>query len=429
MSNVQPSNLSNHSSPPGLGEATLGDAAVTGPFKDHRALGKEMKLFMPMDVAPGAPLLLENGVALYKELSSIMSGFLHEMGGFHEVRTPALVDAKVWERSGHLEKFRENMYLFQDEGGTLRGLKPMNCPLHMMVFGSTSRSYRELPYRIHDEGILHRNENSGSLHGMARLSQFHQDDTHIFISANQLDSEMDRILGMVDRLYKAFGFEYRVKLSTRPKLSLGDDALWEQAEGTLARVLRERKVHYQIDAGGGAFYGPKIDVDIKDASGKWWQVATTQLDYNLPERFDLHFVNSSGQRERPIVLHSAMYGAIERFMAIYIEHVQGKFPLPLAPVQVAVYPVQEAHASKAQDVSKALRCNGFRVFVDDRPLGLSSRIRETRTLRAPYTIVIGDQELQSETISVTPRDSKHSVQQSLTCLIERLKEEDRFIIP
>lgn len=326
-------------------------------FKDHRELGREMELFMSLDVAPGAPVLLENGLILYHQLSSLMREYLASLGGFHEVRSPALVKSSLWECSGHLEKFADDMYLFES-GGEQVGLKPMNCPIHMLIFSARRRSYRELPYRIHDQGILHRKEASGSLVGMARLMQFHQDDSHIFIAPEQLEDELRRCLRMIQSVYDYFGFKFRACLSSRPEKYLGDLAMWEKAEAFLSAAMAELEMQFSVDVGGGAFYGPKIGIEIEDSAGRWWQLATVQLDFNLPERFDLSFIDSEGESQRPIVVHLALYGAIERFMAIYLEHVQGNLPVRLAPQQVRIYPVADRHRVYAEEVGDVLKAQG-----------------------------------------------------------------------
>lgn len=371
-------------------------------FIDHRELGREMELFLSLDVSPGAPALLENGVILYRELESFMAEFLARMGGFREVRAPALAKTSLWQQSGHLEKFGDEMFIF-GEGEQSIGLKPMNCPLHMLMYKAGLHSYRDLPYRIHDRGILHRNECSGSLLGMARLSQFHQDDSHIFLAPDQIESEIQRCLDLIDAVYSAFNFRYRATLQTRPEKFLGDEALWARAEGILTDALKARGIEYIVDEGGGAFYGPKIGFEINDCVDRWWQLATVQVDFNLPERFELSYIDSAGKAQRPVVFHLAIFGALERFMAIYLEHSRGELPLRFAPQQVRVYPVADRHNAHAEEVVRALRDAGLRAVLDTRSDTLGARLRDSRRFRAPYGVVIGDAEVASGALAVTRR--------------------------
>jgi threonyl-tRNA synthetase len=395
------------------------------PFIDHRELGREMELFINLDVSPGAPALLENGVILYRELESFMAEFLARRGGFREVRAPALAKTSLWQQSGHLEKFGDEMFIF-GEGEQQIGLKPMNCPLHMLIYKSGLHSYRDLPYRIHDRGILHRNESSGALLGMARLSQFHQDDTHIFLAPDQIESEIQRCLDLIDAVYSAFKFRYRATLQTRPERFLGDEALWARAEGILAEALKVRGIEYVIAEGAGAFYGPKIGFEINDCLDRWWQLATVQVDFNLPERFELSYIDSAGKGQRPVVFHLAIFGAVERFMAIYLEHSRGELPLRFAPQQVRVYPVADRHVEYAEGVVQALRDGGLRAVIDARSDTLGARLRDSRRFRAPYGIVIGDAEVSSGTISVTRRGEHEA--QALLCaeFLSQCERESRF---
>ncbi len=396
-------------------------------FKDHRELSREMELFMNLDVAPGAPVLLENGLILYRELSALMREYLSSLGGFQEVRAPALLKSSLWERSGHLEKFSDDMYLFES-GDDQLGLKPMNCPVHMLLYSARRRSYRELPYRIHDEGILHRREASGSLVGLARLMQFHQDDSHIFVSPEQLEEELQRCLGMIEAVYKCFGFRFRACLSSRPEKYLGSLSMWDKAEKYLGSAMADRGIEFSVDVGGGAFYGPKIGIEIMDSVGRWWQLATVQLDFNLPERFDLSFIDSNGESRRPIVLHLALYGAIERFMAIHLEHVQGNLPIRLAPQQVRIYAVADRHQQYAEEVGQSLKDRGARVVVDNGRDSLNARLRAGRVYRAPYSLVVGDEEIESRLVAVSRRGAKGNERMSIEGFLSEFAIEGKMVI-
>ena len=398
-----------------------------GSFKDHRELGREMELFMSLDVAPGAPVLLENGLIMFRQLAGVMEEYLERLGGFQEVRSPALVKSSLWEQSGHLEKFADDMFLF-GEGSEQVGLKPMNCPLHMLIFSARRRSYRELPYRLHDKGILHRNESSGSLLGLARLMQFHQDDSHIFISQEQLGAELMRCLEMVESVYRSFSFRFRARLASRPEKYLGSLEQWDEAERILAEAMSQRGIAFSIEEGGGAFYGPKIGVEILDSAGRWWQVATVQLDFNLPERFDLGFINPQGEVERPIVLHMALYGALERFMAIYLEHVQGNLPCRLAPQQVRLYPVADRHEGYAREVHQVLKCAGVRVVLDDARESLGHRLRLGRMFRAPFSIVVGEKEVAARQLSVSQRGHDEPQILSVEDFLQEWQRANQFVI-
>jgi threonyl-tRNA synthetase len=396
-------------------------------FKCHRELSKEMELFLNIEQAQGAPILLENGLIIYKELANLMSSFLKRKASFHEVRSPALVKASLWKQSGHLDKFKENMFLL-GEDQELMGLKPMNCPIHMLIFDSVNRSYKELPYRIHDQGILHRKENSGSLLGLARLSQFHQDDSHIFLAESQIEEEFKFCLGLIKQVYERFNFSYKACLSTRPKEYLGDLEVWSKSEAILKSSLDDNLIEYSIDAGGGAFYGPKVSVEIEDSVGRWWQVATVQLDFNLPERFNLKYVDSNGEYKRPVVIHMALYGAIERFMAIYLEHVQGNLPFKIAPQQVKIYPISDRHIAFANEIKAKLQEMDYRVVVSCDSEPLSVRLYEGRRFRAPYSIVIGDNEVNKSSLSVSLREDSKRRELSLDDLLLELKKQNEFCI-
>jgi threonyl-tRNA synthetase len=370
--------------------------------RDHRVLGRELDLFLFHPYAPGAPFWLPRGLVMWNILSQRMRE--HLLGeGYLEVRTPILFDQALWETSGHWENYRDNMFIVPT-GDRAVSLKPMNCPSHMLLFASRTRSFRDLPLRLHDQSILHRNEVSGALGGLTRLRQFSQDDAHIFLRSDQIQEEVLRLLEMVDRVYRFFGFPYTVKLSTRPVNSLGDAALWERAEESLAAALRQRKMTYSVNAGDGAFYGPKIDVDVTDAIGRKWQVATVQLDFNLPQRFKLRYVDEDGSEQMPVVIHRAIYGSLERFLGILLEHYAGNLPVWLAPEQARIVPINAKVLPFAMSAAEALRKRGLRVEVDDANDTLGAKIRRAEVMKIPYVLVVGEREAEAGGLNVRKRE-------------------------
>jgi threonyl-tRNA synthetase len=375
--------------------------------RDHRRLGRELGLFMFHPYAPGEPFWLPKGTVLYQTLADFMRRLLVQGGGYVEVRSPLLFNRALWETSGHWEKFRDDMFTLDSED-TQMGLKPMNCPGHMLVFGSELRSYRDLPLRIHDQSVLHRNENSGNLSGLTRVRQFCQDDAHLFVRPDQIESEITSLLELVTKVYRLFGLEYEMELSTRnPDSYLGDLETWRQAEENLAAALRANDIPYRIKEGDAAFYGPKIDLHVTDALGRDWQCATIQLDYQLPERFDLTYVGEDSQRHRPVVIHRAIYGSFERFIAMLIEHYGGAFPLWLSPVQAIVLPIADRHAEYAGLVAARLGARGLRVEVDARREGLNYKIREAQVQKIPYMLVVGDRETEAGSAALRTRGGEN----------------------
>lgn len=398
--------------------------------RDHRRVGKELGLFMFHDWAPGAPFWLPKGEHMYNLLSARMRELL-VAGGYEPVRTPLVFDKTLFETSGHWDHYRENMFHFAErhathghgetphpqdhdghdhddhghahEGRTM-GLKPMNCPSHMLIFGSKKRSYRELPIRIHDQGVLHRNELSGALSGLTRVRQFCQDDGHIFCAPDQIADEVLKLLELIDHVYTAFGMEVELKLATRPEDKLGDDALWDEAEAALRQALDRAGRPYGLNEGDGAFYGPKIDFGVKDALGRSHQCATLQLDYQLPRRFDLSYVGADNQAHVPVVIHRAVFGSFERFIAILIEHYGGNFPVWLAPEQVRVMTVSEKSAAHGQAVLEALEAAGVQVTADLSDSKIGYKIRETHGQKVPYMAIIGEKEQEANTVSIRSRD-------------------------
>ena len=371
--------------------------------RDHRKIGKDQKLFMFHPWAPGATFWLPKGTVLYNTLAQYMRGVLVP-AGYTEVKAPIVFNKVLWETSGHWSHYRQNMFLVESEGETM-GLKAMNCPGHMLMYASEVRSYKDLPIRYHEQTPLHRNEASGVLSGLTRVRQFAQDDGHCFVTPEQIGSEVEHVLRLVQRVYRDFGLKPEMKLSTRPEQFLGEIAAWDEAEAGLKRALDAIGEPYSINAGDGAFYGPKIDFDVTDAIGRKWQCATIQLDYQLPERFDLHYIGADNAQHRPVVIHRAIFGSFERFLAMIIEHFAGAWPLWLAPVQIAVLPLSDRHVEHATRAQEALAAAGLRVELDARVEKIGYKIREAQVQKVPYMLVIGDREVAEGTVSVRGRSA------------------------
>ena len=370
--------------------------------RDHRKLGRELGLFTFHQWAPGAAFWLDKGTTLYNGLADYMRGILFP-AGYVEVKTPLVFNKSLWETSGHWSHYRQNMFLINASDGEEMGVKAMNCPGHMLVFGSSVRSYRDLPFRLHEQTPLHRNEASGVLSGLTRVRQFSQDDAHCFVTQDQIGEEVGRLLGLVRKVYADLGLAYTAKLSTRPAEFLGEAATWESAEAQLKAALDEAGQPYTLNAGDGAFYGPKIDFDVTDAIGRKWQCATIQLDYQLPQRFGLKYTGADNAEHTPIVIHRAIFGSFERFIAILIEHYAGAFPLWLAPVQAVVLPISDRHLAFAASVRDRLREGGLRVDLDERQEKIGYKIREAQLQKVPYMLVVGDRESTEGTVSVRTR--------------------------
>jgi threonyl-tRNA synthetase len=369
--------------------------------RDHRKLGKDLGLFMFHPWAPGATFWLAKGTVLWNLLADYMRGILLP-AGYVEVKAPIVFNKALWETSGHWQHYRENMFLLESEGEQM-AMKAMNCPGHFLIFASETRSYRDLPIRYHEQTPLHRNEASGVLSGLTRVRQFSQDDGHCFVMESQIGDEVERLLRLVQRVYGDFGLKPLMKLSTRPPEFLGAVETWDHAENELKRALNSVAEAYIINEGDGAFYGPKIDFDVTDAIGRRWQCATIQLDYQMPERFDLKYVGSDNAEHRPVVIHRAIFGSFERFIALLIEHYAGAFPLWLAPVQAIVLPIADRHVEYAESVRQRLTAAGLRVTVDGRQEKIGYKIREAQLQKAPYMLVIGDREASEGTVSVRRR--------------------------
>src|SRR6266850_2197225 len=375
--------------------------------RDHRKLGRELDLFDFFDIAPGAPFWLPGGMTLVRELEKFARESL-DARGYQEISTPLLVNKKLWEQSGHWALYQDNMFKFEVEDEVF-SLKPMNCPESALVYKRALRSYRDLPIRYSEMGRDHRNERSGALSGLVRVRQFTQDDAHLYCRPEQVQSEITDLLQMVREWYATFNLQPSYRLATRPPDKLGTEQQWDQAEDALHQALRANDLVSDLDKGGGAFYGPKIDIDVEDALGRQWQLATIQVDLTmLPERMQCEYIDTDGQPKRPVVIHRAIFGSYERFVAILTEHFAGAFPTWLAPVQARVLPVSEKHGEYAKSVHARLRAAGIRVHLDDRNEKLGYRIREAQVQKVPYMLVVGEREAQQETASVRPHGSEKS---------------------
>lgn len=369
--------------------------------RDHRKLGRELDLFFFPEEAPGMPIYLPKGMIVRNELERFLREFLAEYR-YDEVRTPVLMDRVLWERSGHWDHYKENMYFTRVDEREF-ALKPMNCPGHALAFKHQVRSYRDLPIRMAEFGLVHRHELSGALHGLLRVRAFTQDDAHIFVRPDQIEQEVFACMDLIDRVYSVFGFEYRVELSTRPENSTGSDELWETATNALRDALDKRGVPYQINEGDGAFYGPKIDFHVRDSLKRSHQCGTIQLDFQMPEKFDLTYVGEDNERHRPVMIHRAIFGSFERFLALLIEHFAGAFPVWLAPVQIRVMTIGRQHVEYASRVAEKAKARGLRVELDDRNEKIGYKIREAQVQKIPYMFVVGDQEAASGKVSVRRR--------------------------
>src|SRR6478609_3051548 len=371
--------------------------------RDHRKVGKELDLFHFFPVAPGAAFWTERGTAMYNTINEYLRELQRD--GYQEIRTPLLYNKALWEQSGHWGKYKENMFLVLDNetGEHDMSLKPMNCPSHHLFFASRRHSYKELPVRFSTYDVLHRNEVSGALSGLTRVRQFAQDDCHIYLMESQIPAEVKRLADLILGYYKTFGLEAKLKFATRPETRIGSDELWDRAEASLRAALEATGLPYEVKAGDGAFYGPKIDFDVYDGIGRAWQLGTIQLDFNAPERFDLSYVGEDNAPHRPVVIHRAISGSFERFIAILIEHFAGAFPLWLAPEQVRVLPISDAQAEGAREVVKELRAAGIRATIDESNETLNYRIRHGEVQKVPYMAVVGQRELEGKQVAVRVR--------------------------
>lgn len=364
--------------------------------RDHRKLGQELQLFTFVDEAPGFPLFYPKGMILRNELENYWKE-VHRKAGYQEIKTPMIMSRVLWERSGHWDHYHDNMY-FTEIDEEPYAIKPMNCPGGILLYNSTLHSYRDLPLRWGELGLVHRHELSGALHGLMRVRAFTQDDAHIFMLPEQITSEVKGVITLIDSIYKLFGFEYHVELSTRPEDSMGDDALWEKATDALRESLKEMDMNYIVNEGDGAFYGPKIDFHLKDSLGRTWQCGTIQLDFQMPEKFDMCYIGEDGEKHRPVMVHRTCFGSIERFIGILTEHFAGAFPTWLAPVQAVVLPITDKFKDYAEEVAAKLSAEGVRVEVDGRNEKIGYKIREAQMQKVPHMLIVGEKEATTGTV-------------------------------
>ena len=366
--------------------------------RDHRKLGKELGLFVIKEEGPGFPFFLPKGMALRNELENFWREVHHEFE-YEEIRTPIILNKQLWETSGHWFHYRENMYttIIDEEE---YAIKPMNCPGGILVYQNEMHSYRDFPLRYAELGLVHRHELSGALHGLFRVRAFTQDDAHVFMLPDQMQTELMKVIELFDRIYSQFGLKYHVELSTKPDNAMGDDAIWEAATEALRNAIEAKGIPYVINPGDGAFYGPKLDYHIEDSLGRTWQCGTIQLDMNLPERFNLEYIAEDGQKHRPIMIHRACFGSMERFIGILTEHYAGAFPTWMAPVQVKILPISEKHVEYAKDLAKQMHRDYVRVEVDDRSEKIGYKIRQAQIAKVPYMLVVGDKEVEEGTVNV-----------------------------
>ena len=389
--------------------------------RDHRKLGKELDLFDIMDEGPGFPFFFPKGMVLRNLLEEYWRE-QHLKAGYQEIKTPIILNQDLWHRSGHWDHYKDNMYVVSIDDNDY-AIKPMNCPGGMLVYKRKPHSYRDLPERMAELGLVHRHELSGALHGLMRVRCFTQDDAHIFMTPEQIESEIEGVVRLIDSFYKVFGFKYNLELSTRPENSMGSDEQWEMATNALKNALDKLGKAYEINEGDGAFYGPKIDFHLEDSIGRTWQCGTIQLDFQMPERFDLTYVGADGEKHRPVMIHRVVFGSIERFIAILTEHYAGAFPLWLAPVQVKIVPISENQSKYANKICKKLVSRGIRAEVDDRNEKMGYRIREAQLQKIPYMLVLGEKEKTDGTVAVRNRKKGDMGVMSYSDFVKKLLSE------
>lgn len=389
--------------------------------RDHRKLGKELDLFSVSEFAPGFPFFHPKGMAIWNELVNFWHEE-HRKAGYEEIRTPLIMNEELWKRSGHYDHYKDNMYFTQvDEIGF--AVKPMNCPGSLLVYKSKMHSYREFPIRMAELGLVHRHELSGALHGLMRVRAFTQDDAHIFMLPEQIKDEIINVINLIDNFYKVFGFKYHVELSTRPENSMGSDEVWEKATNALREALEAKGLNFKVNEGDGAFYGPKIDFHLEDCLGRTWQCGTIQLDFQMPERFELTYVGPDGDEHRPVMIHRVAFGSIERFLGILIEHYAGAFPVWFAPVQVEVIPVMENHLEYAFEVQKKLAAAGIRAEVDSRSEKVGYKIRAAQVSQVPYMLIVGDREAETGSVAVRERRKGDLGSMQVQDFLQQIQEE------
>lgn len=389
--------------------------------RDHRKLGKELELFMMHEAGPGFPFFLPKGMTLKNTLLDYWRE-IHKKAGYVEVSTPIILNRSLWETSGHWDHYKNNMYTTVIDEQDY-AIKPMNCPGGVLVYASEPRSYRDLPLRVGELGLVHRHEKSGQLHGLMRVRCFTQDDAHIFMTPDQIKDEIKGVVALINEVYSLFGFQYHVELSTRPEDSMGSDEDWEMATDALRNALDELQLSYVVNEGDGAFYGPKIDFHLVDCIGRTWQCGTIQLDFQLPQRFELEYIGADGEKHRPIMIHRVVFGSIERFIGILIEHFAGAFPTWLAPVQVRVLPISDKYMDYANSVKEKLDDAGIRVEVDTRSEKIGYKIREAQTSKIPYMLVVGQKEAEENTVSVRSRSAGDEGAKALDAFIDEILKE------
>lgn len=389
--------------------------------RNHRKLGQQLELFMSSEEAPGMPFFLPKGMVIRNELEYFWKQ-KHHLAGYQEIKTPIMMKQELWEQSGHWDHYHENMY-FSKVDDQNYAIKPMNCPGAVLIFNNKRRSYRELPIRYGELGLVHRHELSGSLNGLLRVRSFTQDDAHIFVREDQIESEIDKVLELVDEFYSEFGFSYKIELSTRPEKYMGSEEIWDKAEAALESVLQKKELPYQINHGDGAFYGPKIDYHILDSLGRSWQCGTVQLDFQMPEKFNCQYIGEDNKYHIPIMIHRAIYGSLERFMAILIEHYAGDFPLWLAPIQAKILPISDKHLPYAEHIKQQFQQVGIRIEVDERIEKMGLKIRDAETEKIPFMLIIGDQEIENGAVSLRKRGEGNLGQMSVMDALDKITKE------
>ena len=372
--------------------------------RNHVKLGKELDLFSFHLEGPGFPFFHNKGMIIWDELLKYWKEE-HDKEGYIQIKTPVILKKDLWEQSGHWDHYKDNMYFTYIDKQNY-AVKPMNCPGGMLIYKEKMHSYKEFPLKVAEIGLVHRHELSGVLNGLFRVRAFHQDDAHIFITENMIEKEINDLYDLINRMYKTFGFDFHIELSTRPENAMGDPKIWKKAENALENALKTKGVKYKINPGDGAFYGPKIDFHIKDSLGRTWQCATIQLDFLMPEKFDLTYEGQDGKKHRPVMLHRVVYGSLERFIGILIEHYAGKFPLWLSPVQITILPIADRHLDYAKEIKNKLSENNIRVEIDDRSESISKKVRDAQLMKTNYMVTIGDKEEQNRTLAIRTLDGK-----------------------